>query len=157
MDMPASLTNPRKRLARIKCLLECINCMKERREIIPSLCYVPAEVIYRCQSDCRIKLYPKPSKKVKKLCDVKFTSESRLYASGDEYCNSQGKWLKVLKVSTFVLSSICIPLCIYKCLKLFHNITKWYIYAFTEAKFNIQFLCPCLTICFIVHDSFEQK
>ncbi|KAK3091187.1 hypothetical protein FSP39_017814 [Pinctada imbricata] len=97
--MHTSISPPRRRLARIRCLMECINCMKEKRKLIPSLCYIPSELEFKCQTESKsvVRVYPTPSRKSKKIADLKLTAESRLYVSGDEYCNSQGKWLKLLK------------------------------------------------------------
>jgi hypothetical protein len=87
------------RLARIRCILECIQCFRERKKLPACICYVPSEVEYRCQSKTTLRVYPEPLKNSRKIKDLHCTIESRLLASGEEYCNTQGKWLRLKKVS----------------------------------------------------------
>lgn len=92
----------RRRVARIRCLLECVKCLYERKALPESFCYVASEVEYRSQSKTTIRLFPEP-KKAKKLTgfqpkELQLTSESRLIATGEEFYDSQGKWLKLTKV-----------------------------------------------------------
>ena len=94
-----NLSSSRRRLARIRCILECIQCFRERKKLPACICYVPSEVEYRCQSKTTLKVYPEPLKNSRKIKDLHCTIESRLLASGEEYCNTQGKWLRLKKVS----------------------------------------------------------
>lgn len=87
----------RKRLARIRCILECIQCLKERKKLPECLCYVPSEVEYKCQNKTSIRVYQEPVKNNKKLKELQCTPESRIIASGEEFCNSHGKWLRLRK------------------------------------------------------------
>ncbi|KAL3869953.1 hypothetical protein ACJMK2_042573, partial [Sinanodonta woodiana] len=93
MSIPAS----RRRLARIRCLQECIQCFREQKKLPESLCYVPSEVEYSCIGKTVIKVYRETKKNSKKIRDLVCTSNSRIFASGEEYCNSAGKWLKIKK------------------------------------------------------------
>ncbi|KAK3585008.1 hypothetical protein CHS0354_024922 [Potamilus streckersoni] len=93
MSIPAS----RRRLARIRCLQECIQCFREQKKFPESLCYVPSEVEYSCTGKTVIKVYGETKKSSKKIRDLVCTSNSRIYASGEEHCNSSGKWLKIKK------------------------------------------------------------
>lgn len=91
----------RRRLARIRCLLECVKCLYEKRALPESFCYVASEVEYKSQCKTTIRLFSEP-KKTKKLTglqpkELQLTSESRLVATGEEFCDSQGKWLKLRK------------------------------------------------------------
>ena len=93
---------PRRRLARIRCLLECVKCFHEKKSLPESFCYVASEVEYRSQCKTTIKLYPEP-RKTKKLTgfqprELQLSPESRLVATGEEFCDNQGKWLKLRKV-----------------------------------------------------------
>ena len=93
---------PRRRLARIRCLLECVKCFHEKKSMPESFCYVASEVEYRSQCKTTIKLYPEP-RKTKKLTgfqprELQLSPESRLVATGEEFCDNQGKWLKLRKV-----------------------------------------------------------
>ncbi|XP_033737246.1 E3 ubiquitin-protein ligase HECTD3-like [Pecten maximus] len=92
-----SAWNSRRRLARIRCLFESIRCFSEGKPLPECLCYIPAEVEYQTQHRSVVKLYQDVQKSSKKVGEIVLTSESRLVVSGEEYCNSQGKWLKVRK------------------------------------------------------------
>ncbi|KAL3869955.1 hypothetical protein ACJMK2_042575 [Sinanodonta woodiana] len=93
MSIPPS----RRRLARIRCLQECIQCLREQKKLPESLCYVPSEVEYSYTGKTVIKVYGETTKNSKKIRDLVCTSNSRIFASGEEYCNSAGKWLKIKK------------------------------------------------------------
>ena len=88
----------RKRLSRIRCILECIQCLKERKKLPECICYVPSEVEYKFHNRTTIKVYPEPVKNNKKLKELHCTPESRIIASGEEFCNAHGKWLRLKKV-----------------------------------------------------------
>ncbi|CAC5385514.1 HECTD3 [Mytilus coruscus] len=90
-----NLSGSRRRLARIRCILECIQCLKERKKFPACICFVPSEVEYKCQSKTTLRVYPEPLKNSRKIKDLHCTTESRVVASGEEYCNSQGKWLRI--------------------------------------------------------------
>ena len=94
-----SLSAPRRRLARIRCLQDCIACLSEGKPLPESLCYVPLELEYRCPNKTNIKLYASADTGKPVVREVACTAESRLIVSGEELCNGQGKWLKVRKVS----------------------------------------------------------
>ncbi|XP_045157953.2 E3 ubiquitin-protein ligase HECTD3-like isoform X2 [Mercenaria mercenaria] len=88
---------PRKRLARIRCLQDCIRCFKEGRKLPECVCYVPSEVKYQCNARCFIQVYSEPSINSKRIRDLTGNAESTLSASGEEMCNAGGKWLKIIK------------------------------------------------------------
>lgn len=89
---------PRKRLARIRCLQDCIRCFKEGKKLPECVCYVPSEVRYQCNARCFIQVYSEPSVNSKRIRDLTGNAESTLCASGEEMCNAGGKWLKIFKV-----------------------------------------------------------
>ena len=88
----------RKRLAKIRCLQDCILCLKEQRPLPECLSYVPSEIHYQCNARCFIQVYHEPDKDSKRIRDLTGSSESKLVASGEQMCCSGAKWLKVKKV-----------------------------------------------------------
>ena len=100
-----SLSAPRRRLAKIRCLQECISCLSEGKPLPESVCYVPLELEYRCPNKTNIKLYASADTTKAVVKEVACTAESGFIVSGEELCNAQGKWLKVRKVGPVSLSS----------------------------------------------------
>lgn len=88
----------RRRLARIRCLQECIDCLYDGIPLPDSICYVPLELEYFPPNKTNIKLYASPDTASEAVKVVACTSDSRFIVSGEELCNGQGKWLKVKKV-----------------------------------------------------------
>ncbi|KAL8570039.1 hypothetical protein ACOMHN_036316 [Nucella lapillus] len=93
-----SLSVPRRRLAKIRCIQECISCLSDGKPLPESLCYVPLELEYRSPGKSTIKLYPTPDNKATVVKEVACTTDTWFMVSGEELCNGQGKWLKVRKV-----------------------------------------------------------
>jgi E3 ubiquitin-protein ligase HECTD3 len=93
-----NLSAPRRRLARIRCLQECITCLSDGKSLPESVCYVPNELEYRASSKTVIKLYARPDTSKTVVKEMACTHETRFVVSGEELCNGQGKWLKTLKV-----------------------------------------------------------
>ena len=94
-----SLSAPRRRLARIRCLQECITCLSDGKPLPNSSCYVPKELEYRSSNKNIIKLYSSPDTGSVVVKEYSCTQDSRFLVSGEELCNGQGKWLKVVKVT----------------------------------------------------------
>lgn len=94
-----SVHTPRRRLARIRCLQECIQCFKTKRKLPECVCYVPSEIQYSCNARCFIQVYSEPTADSSRVRDLTGSAESILFASGEEMCNSEGKWLKLKKVN----------------------------------------------------------
>ncbi|XP_052776275.1 E3 ubiquitin-protein ligase HECTD3-like isoform X2 [Mya arenaria] len=92
-----NVSQHRKRLAFLRCLQECINCFKDRKKLPECLCYVPSEVIYKCTSLCFLQVYSEPSVDSIRIRDLKGSTDSIVTVTGEEMCNSGGKWLKVVK------------------------------------------------------------
>ncbi|CAI9732140.1 E3 ubiquitin-protein ligase HECTD3-like isoform X2 [Octopus vulgaris] len=98
-------------LARIRCLNTCIQCLRQTRPLPDSLCYVPSQLEYRCVRSrivdndkspfCSVDIYTKPDLNSDKLPFSEELLLSRVVASGLEFCNSQGRWIKVLKVQQY--------------------------------------------------------
>ncbi|KAK7484074.1 hypothetical protein BaRGS_00024686 [Batillaria attramentaria] len=93
-----TLPPARRRLARIRCLQECIDCLHESKPLPESICYVPLELEYYPPSKTNIKLYACPNTSSEVVLSLACTIDTRIIVSGEELCNGQGKWLKVKKV-----------------------------------------------------------
>ncbi|XP_050401183.2 E3 ubiquitin-protein ligase HECTD3 [Patella vulgata] len=88
----------RRKITRLRCVQECIKCFKQNLSMPESVCFVAKEVQYYCtQAKVTIKLYSEPQKNNKKAKELTLTPESILFVSGEECCNSHGKWLRVVK------------------------------------------------------------
>ncbi|XP_043941706.1 E3 ubiquitin-protein ligase HECTD3-like isoform X2 [Protopterus annectens] len=97
-------------LGRVRFLLECIQYFRETKPLPESLCYVPKDVYYKICRDSQSVIYtgknyipvwesPRLSKKISKF--IKFKIELRkgacIRATGEEYLNSYGLWVKMNK------------------------------------------------------------
>lgn len=90
----------RRRLARIRCLQDCIKSLLGRKPFPNALCYVPSEIEYKTNNKVTWKLYNEPKKSGTIIKELQATpSSSRLIATGEDLCNSEGKWIHVVKVS----------------------------------------------------------
>lgn len=92
-----------RRLARIRCLHQCISCLKQAGPLPESLCYVPDRVEYKCIAGT-VDMYPKPDLNTDPIDSMTGVLLSRVIASGHEFCNNQGKWIRVKKVSYYYYS-----------------------------------------------------
>lgn len=123
--------NPHLLLGRIRFLNRCIECFKRGESMPECLCYVPKEVCYKICKDSSstssascgasaggstvgktlVSVFESPHQTthIKKMC--KYNIEPKkgtcIRTTGEEYCNSQGLWVKLNKVS-FCLSIISI-------------------------------------------------
>ncbi|KAL4235652.1 E3 ubiquitin-protein ligase HTD3 [Mactra antiquata] len=88
---------PRKRLALIRCLQDCIRSFREGNSLADSVCYVPSEVKYQCNSRCFLQVYSEPTENSSRIRDLTGTAESTLSASGEEMCHGGSKWIKITK------------------------------------------------------------
>ncbi|XP_074642491.1 E3 ubiquitin-protein ligase HECTD3-like [Tubulanus polymorphus] len=121
--------NPRERIARIRCLKECISCFESDKPLPEPVCYVAKQIKYARtlqQQDEPIPFYEKPLKTsevvftlppspVERRADILTNLPSdgreipalphhcadRVTASGEELCNAEGQWLKVFQVQIF--------------------------------------------------------
>ncbi|XP_070563097.1 E3 ubiquitin-protein ligase HECTD3-like isoform X2 [Ptychodera flava] len=93
---------PTTRLARIRCLQECITCFRDHKSLPEALCFVPAELVYKPNSagaSNKLVAYTQPNKNSKKCGEIVLKDGVKIYASGEELCNNQGQWLKLTKKS----------------------------------------------------------
>jgi hypothetical protein len=93
------LSIARKPLARLRCLKECLDNLKDNKPLPRSLCYIAAEVEYIPVKNANVAVYSQPSKSSKKLADVMCTTEHRVFISGEELFTTDGQWAKLIKVS----------------------------------------------------------
>ncbi|RUS83014.1 hypothetical protein EGW08_009202 [Elysia chlorotica] len=89
----------RRKIARIRCLQDCIECLQMRKPFPDCLCYVPSQLEYKATCKTTFKLLEEPSKESKVVKEVAVTPSTLLLVSGEDLCNDEGKWLRVLKVS----------------------------------------------------------
>uniref|UniRef100_A0A668AXG1 HECT domain containing 3 n=1 Tax=Myripristis murdjan TaxID=586833 RepID=A0A668AXG1_9TELE len=111
--------NPHLLLGRIRFLNKCIECFRRGEPVPESLCYVPKEVCFKICKDSSsassvslsaavasvgktlVSVFESPhqSPHSKKLC--KYNIEPKkgtcIRTTGEEYCNSQGLWVKINK------------------------------------------------------------
>ena len=89
----------RRRIAKIRCLYDCLTSLKDKKPLPSCLCYVASEVDYLAPGKTTWKIQEKPRKNSKVILEINAVTGSRIVASGEELCNKDGKWLRVLKVS----------------------------------------------------------
>ena len=99
---------PRRRLAKIRCVQECIDSFRHNRPLPSAICYVPKELECKINQYWGVSLYAEPNKESAKLAELPLTPNSRLFVAGEQHCNSHGQWCKVLKTSLKVLIFISI-------------------------------------------------
>lgn len=94
-----SVPRARRRLARIRCLQDCVDRFQENEPLPRSLCFVPSEVDYKCPNNSVIPIYSEPNKaKTKKIQEIICAAGSKVIVSGEEFYNNFGKWVKGKKV-----------------------------------------------------------
>lgn len=104
-----STSKARKRLACIRCVLDCVNCIKENKALPVSLCFVPSQVEYVVSNDSGTITFPHalhfwscPSKirgKLTGLIEI-IDKNLSLTAHGEEFSNDEGDWIQVKKVNS---------------------------------------------------------
>ncbi|XP_065069856.1 E3 ubiquitin-protein ligase HECTD3-like [Rhopilema esculentum] len=92
----------RRKLARIRCVLETVKTLKDVKPLPAALCYVPLEIEYKCSTELSADTKNKPlivrhqpSLVAKTFGKVQLTNDLRLHATGDEYSNGDGDWIKL--------------------------------------------------------------
>jgi hypothetical protein len=123
-----ALRLPHHRLARIRCLKECIEAFKNNQTLSEALCYVPKQIEYVGAANTTLQMYMSPSTSTSNLlapkiltssgsatastrgrgaplivfdssvCKTKESLSCRVWASGEEYSNSSGRWIRLYKV-----------------------------------------------------------
>ncbi len=108
----------RRKLARIRCVLEAVKAFRNDAVLPMPLCYVPLEIEYKCSSELSAEAKNKPlvvrhqpSLVAKVLGKIPHSNELRLFASGDEFSNNDGDWIKLNEVC--ILASVHSMLSLY--------------------------------------------
>ena len=96
--MAMELKLPRRRLARIRCIQDCIECFRCNRPMPKSICYIPAQVEYRVTSNAKVTFLKEPKKQSGKVTSHNCPVDARIVASGEELCNADGQWVNALSV-----------------------------------------------------------
>ncbi|XP_043941719.1 E3 ubiquitin-protein ligase HECTD3-like isoform X2 [Protopterus annectens] len=111
METMTPADSPHLLLGRVRFLLECIECFRETKPLPESLCYVPKDVYYKICKDSPsttistvksiIPVWESPcqSKDIKKLFrfNIEVEKGTCIHATGEEYLNSYGLWVKMNK------------------------------------------------------------
>ncbi|XP_059151600.1 E3 ubiquitin-protein ligase HECTD3-like [Physella acuta] len=100
MNSNGNIPAARGRIARIRCLQDCITSLRQRKPFPDHLCYVPSELEYTTSCKTTWKLLSAPAKSAPVMHEMSATPSSRLIVSGEDLCNADGKWLRVLKTRT---------------------------------------------------------
>lgn len=88
----------RRRLARIRCLLESIKHIEQGKNLPSALCFVPAEIEYAREDNRNqrvITIHKKPKSDAQCVGELPAVSNLQLFASGSEVFNSSGSWIKL--------------------------------------------------------------
>ena len=87
----------RKRLARIRCVFECVDSIRDGKELPDALCFVPGVVEYKFQSErtSPLVIRDSPSSSSAKLGEIPCKVRTRFTTSGEEYWNDEGLWLRL--------------------------------------------------------------
>ena len=120
-DLMSPGDNPHVLLGRIRFLNKCIECFRKNELVPECLCYVPKEVCYKICKDSSsnstaafsssasisagktlVSVWESPhqtphSKKLYKY-NIEPKKGTCIRTTGEEYCNSQGLWVKINKV-----------------------------------------------------------
>ncbi|XP_075791963.1 E3 ubiquitin-protein ligase HECTD3 isoform X1 [Pelodiscus sinensis] len=103
--MSAAADSPQQLLGRVRCLAECVGCFGRARPLPAALCYVPRRVRYKLCRDpaaagsgralLSVSESPARARRPPARCAVELRKGTCVRASGEEYCNSQGLWVKL--------------------------------------------------------------
>ncbi|XP_063795502.1 E3 ubiquitin-protein ligase HECTD3 [Pseudophryne corroboree] len=112
--------NPRRLLGHIRCVLECIDCFRRAQPLPEALCYVPGEVQYKICKDLSAASasrslltvwetpgYSKQNLKKLSRATVEVRKGSCIRATGEEYGNANGLWVKLSKEQMDEYRSSC--------------------------------------------------
>jgi len=97
-----------KRLSRIRCVHQCIENFKKGEPFPKELCFVPLEVEYSLAPCGKLAIYSEPDATLsKRIGDLKAVDDfpCKIVSSGEEFCNAEGQWLRVLRMSVNSVST----------------------------------------------------
>ena len=95
----------RRRLARIRCLLDSIKRIEQARCLPLALCFVLSEVEYVTSGDQDSQSIPirrKPQKDAECLGEIPPDPNLQVFASGEEFFNNDGAWIKLCQVKSYL-------------------------------------------------------
>ncbi|XP_050756522.1 E3 ubiquitin-protein ligase HECTD3-like [Gymnogyps californianus] len=110
--MPASGEAPHQVLGRLRFLLQCSECFRRSRALPAALCYVPREVQYKICKDPAAAAAAAAARSLLSVWDspgsarggkraaratIAVRKGGCLRATGEEYCNGAGLWIKLSK------------------------------------------------------------
>lgn len=99
----------RRRLARIRCLLESIKRIEQGKSLPLPLCFVSSEVEYgreESRNPSTLSIRKKPHKDAQCVGELPSASNLQVFASGDEFFNNDGSWIKLCQVWEWLLAYI---------------------------------------------------
>ena len=99
----------RRRLARIRCLLESIKRIEQGKSLPLPLCFVSSEVEYgreESRNPSTLSIRKKPHKDGQCVGELPSASNLQVFASGDEFFNNNGSWIKLCQVWEWLLAYI---------------------------------------------------
>lgn len=114
-------------LGRLRFLLQCSECFRRARALPAALCYVPREVQYKICKDPAAATAAAAARSLLSVWDspgparggkraARATIEVRkggcLRATGEEYCNGAGLWVKLSKVTGSAAGPFCVCVCV---------------------------------------------
>lgn len=92
----------RRRLARIRCLLESIKRIEQGKCFPLPLCFVSSEVEYtreECKNPSSLTIRKKPHKEAQCVGELPSASDLQVFASGEDFFNNDGSWIKLCQKS----------------------------------------------------------
>ena len=98
----------RRKLARIRCVLETVKAMRNVQSLPSALCYVPLEIEYKCSNELSAEVKNKPiivrhqpSWTAKTFGKIPHSDDLRLFSTGEEFSNNDGDWIQLTEVKMF--------------------------------------------------------
>lgn len=91
----------RRRLARIRCLLDSIKRIEQGKCLPLPLCFVPSEVEYsreECKNPSALSIRKKPHKEAQCVGELPAATNLQVFASGEEFFNNDGSWIRLCQV-----------------------------------------------------------
>lgn len=103
-----SKDHARKRLARIRCLFDCVQSIRDGKELPDALCFVPNSVEHKIQSErssMSLPIKETPSLLAPKVGEIPHKVGTRITGTGEDYWNDEGQWLRITSATMKKFSS----------------------------------------------------
>lgn len=98
-NLNPNIPEARRKIARIRCLQDCIKSLQMNKPFPDCLCYVPSQLEYKASCKTIFKFLEEPNKSSKVIKEVAVTPSTMLLVSGEDMCTNEGKWIKVFKIN----------------------------------------------------------